>query len=150
MIQQNRYLFHLQTKIFKKWYIKKLLSDFTPSTQLLSGSLFSARVLELHRCEHFGEDGFCDTAGIYFRGSIFPPSAGEASWLSDPRLAVIRSGLWAETANSPLAAGALPQTDKSANISKINWKTTAMSVLPLWMCSCFCLPLLCFWVNCLH
>lgn len=69
------------------------LSDFTPNTQFLSGSLFSFRVLELLRCEHFGEDGLRDTAGIYFRDDIFPLTVGKPVCCQTLH-SVIRTGLW--------------------------------------------------------
>lgn len=92
------------------------LSDFTPNTQFLSGSLFSFRFLELLRREHFGEDGLRDTAGIYFRDDIFPLTVGKPVCCQTLH-SVIRTGALAETMNSCLAAGALPQT-VSVNISR--------------------------------
>lgn len=62
-------------------------------TQFLSGSLFSSRVLELLRCEHFGENGLCDTAGIYFRCGIFPLTAGKPVCCQTLQ-SMIRSELW--------------------------------------------------------
>lgn len=31
----------------------------------------------MHHCEYFGDDGLCDTAGIYFRDNIFPLTVGK-------------------------------------------------------------------------
>jgi len=65
------------TRMFEKKRHKNSYLTSPPNTQFLSGSLFSTRVLELHRCEHFGEDGLRDTTGLYFRGSIFPLAVGK-------------------------------------------------------------------------
>lgn len=91
-----------------------LLSDFTPNKYFLSGILLSVfRILDLLRCEHFGEDGPGDIAGIYFRGDVFPLTVGMPVGCQTLH-SVICS---AETINSPLAAGALPQT-VSVNVSR--------------------------------